>query len=488
MQLLIKILKQIIYEKLHVLCICSLTLIIQVGGSAQKIDSLLSVYTTSKNQPEKDKIAKLLLQQFTMGQNINFKKIKIESFLDIAHLYKNDTVIADATFISALNASKVGDFTKSLALMYKSSKYYEKINDTFQLSFCFKEISVYYRQLKNYEEALNNITKAIDLLNLHENDNNFFYKINYLISKARVYLEMQKPDLALPIIQEANLILTKNEKTSNNFPYSHERRLRLNGAFANYYAQKKDSTLAEVYYKKCFETNTDSINEFTDTYIDACLGYSNFNKNPSKALIYARMAYQDALRKNNKMYIANTSEQLYKLFSAKHQKDSLLKYLQIYYVFTDSLKKASAENDIISSSILLRIDQLEKENKIKEENLQHRNNLQYAAIAIGLVTLLLLFFLFSNSIIVNARTIELVGTIALLMVFEFLNLLLHPLLERITHHSPILMLLALVCIAALLVPFHHRLEHYTKEKLIAKNKKIRLANAKKTIEQLEGEI
>lgn len=75
--------------------------------------------------------------------------------------------------------------------------------------------------------------------------------------------------------------------------------------------------------------------------------------------------------------------------------------------------------------------------------------------------------------------------IALLIVFEFLNLLLHPFLERITHHSPILMLLALVCIAALLVPLHHKLEHWATTKLIEKNKKIRLAAAKKTIEQLE---
>ena len=48
-----------------------------------------------------------------------------------------------------------------------------------------------------------------------------------------------------------------------------------------------------------------------------------------------------------------------------------------------------------------------------------------------------------------------------------------------------LMLLALVCIAALLVPLHHRVEKWATAKLVEKNKKIRLANAKKTIEQLE---
>jgi hypothetical protein len=47
------------------------------------------------------------------------------------------------------------------------------------------------------------------------------------------------------------------------------------------------------------------------------------------------------------------------------------------------------------------------------------------------------------------------------------------------------MLLALVLIAALLIPLHHRLEHWIKHKLVEKNKAIRLAAAKKTIEKLE---
>ena len=83
--------------------------------------------------------------------------------------------------------------------------------------------------------------------------------------------------------------------------------------------------------------------------------------------------------------------------------------------------------------------------------------------------------------------IEFFGVIALLIVFEFLNLLLHPFLESITHHSPVLMLLALVCIAAVLVPFHHRAEKWSTNKLVEKNKAIRLAEAKKTIEELFGE-
>ena len=90
--------------------------------------------------------------------------------------------------------------------------------------------------------------------------------------------------------------------------------------------------------------------------------------------------------------------------------------------------------------------------------------------------------------ITSPKLIRFLGVVSLLLVFEFLNLVLHPFVEESTHHSPVLMLISLVCIAALLVPLHHRLEHWATEKLVEKNKKIRLALAKKTIDKLEGNV
>ncbi len=122
--------------------------------------------------------------------------------------------------------------------------------------------------------------------------------------------------------------------------------------------------------------------------------------------------------------------------------------------------------------------------KVKLEE-QRKQNIQYALIALGIITFIILFLLLSRSFITNTKLITFFGVVALLIVFEFLNLLLHPFLERVTNHSPVLMLLALVCIAALLVPLHHRVEKWATTKLVEKNKQIRLAAAKRTIEELE---
>ncbi len=165
--------------------------------------------------------------------------------------------------------------------------------------------------------------------------------------------------------------------------------------------------------------------------------------------------------------------------------DSALKYSELYRVVNDSLY--NSRNVQQAQSLTFENDLRQQElaaEKIKTEA-QRKQNIQYALIALGIIIFILLFLLLSRRHITNTKVIQFLGVVALLLVFEFLNLLLHPFLERITHHSPVLMLLALVCIAALLVPLHHKLEKWATHKLVEKNKQIRLAAAKRTIEELE---
>ena len=106
-------------------------------------------------------------------------------------------------------------------------------------------------------------------------------------------------------------------------------------------------------------------------------------------------------------------------------------------------------------------------------------------IALGLLIFIILFFVLSHSIVANERLIKFLGILSLLIVFEFINLLIHPYLSNITNHSALLMLVIMVCIAALLIPLHHKLEKWIIIRMVEKNKKIRLVSAKKTIQQLD---
>jgi len=168
--------------------------------------------------------------------------------------------------------------------------------------------------------------------------------------------------------------------------------------------------------------------------------------------------------------------------------DSAIKYFKVYKSANDSLFSAQSmqQTRLLTFEDELRQQQA-AELKLRTEE-ERKRNIQYSLIALGIITFIIFFLLLSRRHITNTRLIQFLGVVALLLVFEFLNLLLHPFLERITNHSPLLMLLALASMAALLVPMHHKLEKWALTRLVEKNKQVRLAAAKRTIEQLESKI
>jgi hypothetical protein len=65
----------------------------------------------------------------------------------------------------------------------------------------------------------------------------------------------------------------------------------------------------------------------------------------------------------------------------------------------------------------------------------------------------------------NQKAIRFLGLLGLLLLFEFISLFLHPYIGLLTRHSPVMMLLMLAAIASVLVPLHHRLQEFIKERL-----------------------
>ncbi|MEO7266251.1 MAG: hypothetical protein ABIW38_15145, partial [Ferruginibacter sp.] len=73
---------------------------------------------------------------------------------------------------------------------------------------------------------------------------------------------------------------------------------------------------------------------------------------------------------------------------------------------------------------------------------------------------LFLFTLFLSRRKVHVKVIKTMGIVSLLMLFEYLTLLLHPRVLEITNHTPVFEIMIFVCIAAILIPTHHRVEHW----------------------------
>ena len=362
------------------------------------------------------------------------------------------------------------DYNFSLNAYFKGLEY-AKTNES--KSIFYGNLTYVYAITGNNDVALNYLKKADALGEFPAGS--FFRDILY----GLVYNNLSKPDSALIYLQKAGNLPGKNLD-----PTLVSILLAQNGKA---YELKGDTDLALVYYKKvvtyCKKQNLASGQiRHGSLYCNFLIKSGDYMQAKAIALGNLAVAKKAGITEG----MGTVAEILRKVYAHALNKDSAYYYavMQIAYKDSVSNQKRIAEFQNLTFGEQLR--EIDQKAKATEAAAQRQQNIQYALIAIGIFTFIILFLMLSRSIITNAKVIGFLGVVVLLIVFEFINLLVHPFLERATNHSQILTLLALVCIAALLVPLHHRLEKWATKKLVLKNKAIRLAAAKRTIEKLEG--
>ena len=442
-------------------------------AQSETIDATLQKILTVKN--DNDRVDKLFVYLSSVSESDPLITLQIAKKL-LVQSQKNKDKLAETFAISQLGYQSIttGNRTKSLQYALKSLKMAEQTGNFVLLAI------VYNRLAHNYGLDLNK-KKELYAIGLETANKTGNFKIQEVCAAnlGNTCLQMNKPDSALFYLQKAEQLSFKaNFSYNSSFIFS---------TLGNTYAKMNKPTLAIAYFniavKEAQEQKAPrSINSI---YSSIAKYYYEVNQRDS-SVAYAKKAIaivQNTPFSNNVMPAAKILMDIYR----NKNNDLAMKYSDIYRIANDSVNnlKSIQETQLMSFEEDLRQHELASK-KIAEED-DRKTNIQYALIAMGIVTFITLFFLLSRSIIVTEKWISFFGILGLLIVFEFVNLFIHPFLQRVTHSSPILMLLALVAIASLLIPLHHRIEKWVKEKMTGKNKAIRLANAKKTIEQLEGE-
>jgi hypothetical protein len=258
-------------------------------------------------------------------------------------------------------------------------------------------------------------------------------------------------------------------------------------SLGNSYRQLGQHVLSTTYYREALNLALEY--KYPYPIITAYHGlvqHFSATGNVDSVVYYNKLLLQSA-RDEGPGYQIPASRYLYDHYNQLKNQDSAFKYLQVYnsaLLHSDSALKIT-KMMTLSFEEETRQKELQVRNEILAQERKH--NLQYAGIAIAIILFVIIYFLLSRTIIVKTRFIQFFSVLALLAVFEFVNLLIHPYLAKLTHHSPVLMLIVLMGIAALLIPLHHKLQKKLTNIMIEKNKKIRLAAAKKTIASLESD-
>jgi len=439
-------------------------------------DSVVTKYNSFSTQKEKEEYLFNYMEHLLYAKNIKHVNELSEAFSK-----QKEQVGADFTMLLVCRKlsgqgelNYVEALNRALPILHR----FEERNDTLGMAYSLLSISYCYGYSRNYEQAIVYLKKSLLLAN-HLGKPKLLVQIHNDIGSY--YSSISMPDSGLVYGHKA-VALASKLKARINMPY-------VLSTVAENYIANKDYDLALPFLRRAIVYAIEDSNKLAqgflyNDYTLAFIGTANYDS----AFYYVRKAINVYTAADSKAGLSQSYKYLSDCFEKTNQIDSSNKYFRLSVVAEESLYKAEKTKLLESMTFTEQLRRQELENERAKSAEEREHTIQYALIAVGIISFLILFLLLSRSMITNTRVITFLSVLALLIVFEFLNLLLHPFLERVTNHSPLLMLLALVCIAALLIPLHHKLEKWTTNKLVEKNKAIRLMNAKKTIEQLEKNI
>ena len=420
---------------------------------------------------------------------------------------------AKADSLGALLAKEKTD-TNRVTLMWKLAGAVGLYNPDTALDLSYQALSLSRRigyvegesrsigMLANTFIKLSNYPKALELhierLKLEEKRNNPRNMASVLNNIGIVYFYQEEYRTALAYFSKSDTIIqTKKVEDLKYF-------IALN--LGEVYNRLNISDSAFTYYSKSLgiakELNDgdligSSMTGLGHSYLK--LG-SNSNSliNYQGAISYLREAGDDEVLCEATLGIANLYEQTGKYDSAAYyakisldlaKKDGFLtKELEAAEFLTEHYKKIKSIdrafvyvsyvkglNDSVNSKSKIRESQIISSNEhyrqleLEEEKLQAKKQrfqqLQMLLIAMFIPGFFLLTLLLSR-VNVHIKLIRLLGVLSLLFLFEYLTLLLHPTVAHLTNHTPILEIIIFVGMAAILIPLHHKLEHWLIHKLI----------------------
>jgi len=349
---------------------------------------------------------------------------------------------------------KLGNYPRALEYQIKKLKIEEKRHKPRNLASVLMNIGVVYIYQEEYRKSLQYYSQSDSVIAAFDLEDLKYYSA---LNLGDVYDRLNLPDSAFIYFSKA-LTIARNLQDGDlvgtamtglghtylkqeNYPLSLD---NYRSAIAYLQAANDDEVLCEAALglAKLFQQTNQP---------DSVVYYANLSQRLANAAGFLNMDLQ-----------AST-------FLATHYKlqkntDSAFAYISHVQTINDSLNSKSRirETQILTSNEQLRQQEIEESKRVAK--VERKQQLQMLLIAIFIPGFFMISILLSR-INIPIKIIRVLGILSLLFLFEYLTLLLHPYVKEITHHTPVYEIMIFVSIAAILIPAHHRIEHWFINKL-----------------------
>lgn len=419
-------------------------------------------------------------------------------------LIRINKIQIDSTKIQEMNdyawKLKSAEPYKSTVIAEKNLLYSQKINYLFGQAISFNTLGAINLLQANYQIALENYQSSIKINKLIKNldgisrnynniaiifnkQKNYDKSLEYHLKALGINLKLKNDELIANSYNNLGNIFSNKLDYTKSLEY-HYKSLEINqkikdldGIGRNYgniglvYQKLKDYSKAIEIIKKAVnicENLEDDLN-LTINYINLGELYKLTN-NYQLALNYLKQAEEKSKKMCAKHLIMDSYKNLFELYEKSKNYKMAFEFQKKYSVISDSvfseekaLELGKVEGKYELELQLERKKQTEKELLQKEnEEIQRRSNLQYSAIFIFIfLTFLSVFVL--GKLVTSDRTIEAMIFLSFLILFEFLLVLIDPVIDIYSNGLPLFNLSVNIGLALLIFPLHHFFETKLKE-------------------------
>jgi tetratricopeptide (TPR) repeat protein len=350
---------------------------------------------------------------------------------------------------------RMGNFPKALEINIKKLQLEEKRNRWGNLGSVLMNIGIVYVLQDEYRKALEYYTKADSVIS----------KFNIEDLKYNIALNVGDAYNRLDISDSAYMYFNKSleiAKRLNNPDFIGTSMTGLGHSYKK--LGNPGSSLTS------YQSGINYLRAVEDDEIlcEATLGlaslYQQLNENDSAAN-YAILSLSTAKKDGFLSQQLEASEFLTEHYKKIKNIDSAFAYAEYSRLLNDSVnsKVKIRELQLLSTNEQFRQRELEEERQIAAK--RRYQELQLLLIGIFIPGLFLVTLLLSRQRI-HVRVIKALGILSLLFFFEYLTLWLHPKVADLTGHTPVFEILIFVGVAAILIPLHHRTEHWLINRLI----------------------
>lgn len=360
-----------------------------------------------------------------------------------------------ATGILANVFMRIGNYPKALELNIEKLKLEEKRNRPENMASVLMNIGVVYALQEEYNKALEYYAQADSII---QEKNVDVLKYNIALNTGDTYDRLGKADSAFKFFSRS-LQIAREEQDGDLIGTS------MTG-LGHTYRKLKNYPASLNNYKEGMRYLTEAHDD--EVLCEAALGLAKLfeeRKQTDSAKYYASVSLKVAKNGGFLTKELEAAEFLTDHYKTERNIDSAFTYVSYVQGLNDEVnsKDKIRESQVISSNEQFRQLQME-EDRIAEKKKRFQQ-LQMLLIAIFIPGFFLVTLILSR-VNVPVRFVRLLGILSLLFLFEYLTLLLHPTVAQITHHTPVLEILIFVALAAILIPAHHKLEHWMIHKLL----------------------